>query len=44
MGCPELDLAGRRAELGLSFETEISGELSLIDIMSGREISGGPMY
>ena len=41
MACPALELAGRWVELGLSVETESLGELSLIDIMWGREVSGG---
>ena len=44
MGCPALELAGCWVELGLSIERLRSlGELSLIDITWGREVSGGAM-
>ena len=42
MGCPALELAGRRVELGLSVEMEISGRV-LTDISWGQVVSGGPM-
>ena len=43
MGHPALEIAGRWVELGLSVETKISGRASLIDIMWGWEVSGGPV-
>ena len=41
MGPPALDLAGRWVELGLNMRWRSLGELSLIDIMWDRDVSGG---
>ena len=43
MGFPALELAGRWVELSLSIVMRSLGELSLIDITWGQEVSGGPM-
>ena len=43
MGHPALELSDHRVELGLSVEMQSLGELSLVNIIWGWEVSGGLM-